>query len=475
MKKLLQNIVTFLIIFLIVNLIVNFFFPQNNQQNQNTITLTPSKTSFEINNTVTADLQNNTQNQILLKNNCPNEPLNVLEEVNGQWTQKHKQAQISCVDMKDTVLNPGDKKTVTFNNWNHALFGETGNYKLQAIVWVGAANPNSPSPSASSQAADSQASASQQTAAAPVASVSQSNQANSSQNNLITQQQTQQISTTNQQTMKAADGTILVSRVVESNEFQITPQGWIGWIWMTLFYQPLYNVLIFILSVIPGHDLGLAIILLTLLIRTILLIPNQRALESQRRMQEVQPKLNHIKEKYKDNQEMIGKETLAVMQEHKVNPLGSCLPLLIQFPILIALYQVVQNGLNPDNAYLLYSGLQSFNYSSINVIFLGILDLTKINLFVLPVIVGALQFFQMKLAIVRLKKKNGEKEKTEMDTANNMMLYMMPAMIAIFTASVPSGVGIYWSTSTLYGIAQQLVVNKKSQKDNVKVKVIEKK
>jgi len=447
MKKLLQNLLTFAIIFLVVNLIIGFFFPQTPPQNQNNIVLTPTKTSFEMGTTVTADLQNNTQSIVTLKNNCPKEPLTVLGQLNGAWVEKHNEAKISCTDVTDTILNPGDKKTVTFNNWNHAIFGETGNYKLQAIVWVSA--PTTP------------ASNTQSTTAGATQAVAAATQ--------------QQVAGFTQQTMTAADGSILQSRVVESSEFQIVPQGWLGWIWMTLFYQPLYNSLIFLLSVIPGHGLGFAIILLTLLIRTILLIPNQRALESQRRMQEVQPKLNHIKEKYKDNQEMVGKETMEIMKEHKVNPLGSCLPLLIQFPILIALYQVVQNGLNPDNAYLLYSGLQSFNYSSINVLFLGILDLTKVNVFVLPIIVGGFQFFQMKLAIVRAQKKNGEKVKTEMDTANNMMMYMMPAMIAIFTASAPAGIGIYWSTSTLYGIAQQLVVNKKMTKDNVKVRVIEKK
>ena len=166
------------------------------------------------------------------------------------------------------------------------------------------------------------------------------------------------------------------------------------------------------------------------------------------------------------------------MHEHKVNRMGCCLPLLIQFPILIALYYVVQNGLNPDNANLLYGGLQNFDYSKINVIFLNILDLTKINIFVLPLFVGGLQFLQMKLALVRNKKKaesnkDQAPKKSEMDAANGMMLYFMPAMIAVFTASVPAGVGLYWSTSTLYGIAQQMVVNAKADKDKTKVRVIE--
>ncbi len=454
MKKHLQNILTFVIIFLIVNLVFSFFFKpgDQNQQPQNTITLTPIHTDFEVGSTVSADLKNDTPNPITLKNNCPNEPLNVLEQVNGQWVQKHKAAQISCEDATDIVINPGEKHTITFANWNHALFSEVGNYKVQAVVWV--QQPTD----ATAQTQQTGMTESQQAMAA--VGTTQSAQS--------------------QETAQSATGSEpqLVSQIVESNEFQIKPQGIIGWIWITIFYQPIYNSLIFIMSLVPGHGLGLGIILLTILIRTILLIPNQKALVAQRKMQDVQPKLDKIREKYKDNQEMIGKETLAVMQEHKVNPLGSCLPMLIQFPLLIALYYVVKDGLNPDNAYLLYDGLKNFDYNSISVIFLGILDLTKINTILLPLFVGGLQFTQMKLAFARTKKNqtndNKPAKKTQMDTASNMMLYFMPVMIAIFTASVPAGVGIYWSASTAYGIIQQLFVNKQAEKEHVKVRVVEK-
>jgi YidC/Oxa1 family membrane protein insertase len=415
--------------------------------------------------TVTVDLQNNTPNPVILKSNCPNEPLNVFEQQNTTWIPKHKEASIPCTNATDIVAAAGQKQTITFANWNHAIFSEPGEYKVQALVWTQAAAANSGTQETQQTAGQTQI---QVTGIQATAAPSTSQQLST----------TQQQASGSQQLVAGAPAAGMTSQLIESPAFQIKPQGWFSWLWTTIFYQPIYNSLIFFLNILPGHGLGLAIILLTLLIRTILMIPNQKALESQRRMQDVQPKLNHIKEKYKDNQEMIGKETLAVMQENKVNPLGSCLPLLIQFPILISLYQVVQNGLNADNSYILYSGLQHFNYSTINVIFLGVLDLTKINLIFLPIIVGALQFIQMKLAFSRLQKKSsdGKKEKSEMDSANNMMLYMMPAMIAIFTASVPAGVGIYWSTSTLYAIAQQVVVNKKAQREkdgSAKVRVIE--
>jgi YidC/Oxa1 family membrane protein insertase len=270
---------------------------------------------------------------------------------------------------------------------------------------------------------------------------------------------------------------ITSSKILETTEFEIKPQGWFGYIWTTVFFQPIYNVLIFIASVVPFNDLGLAIILLTILIRTILLLPSQKALKSQRKMNELQPKLAKIKEKYKDNQEMIAKETMALWKEYKVNPFGSCLPLLIQFPVLIALFYVIQDGLNPNNAFLLYEPLKHFSLQNIHVNFLNILDLTKINSIVLPLFVGGLQFLQMKLTMATKKDKkedNNEKKAkgSEMEMAGKTMMYIMPVMIAIFTASVPAGVGLYWSVSTIYGIAQQIVVNKQVDDEKVKVKVL---
>lgn len=247
----------------------------------------------------------------------------------------------------------------------------------------------------------------------------------------------------------------------ESPEFTVEEAGFWRKLFRTALYQPLYNVLVFFVDVAPARDLGVAIILLTLLIRLILLVPSQRAIESQRRMQELQPKLEHIKKKFAGNQEKIAQETLQVWKEHKVNPFGSCLPLLIQFPVLIALFYVIQNGLNPDNTYLLYSPLKDVDLSNIHTNFLGILELTKVNAFILPLIIGLLQFAQLKLTMAKKKTADSPAQSSEMESASKMMVYIMPVMIALFTASVPAGVGLYWGISTLFGIGQQLVANRK--------------
>lgn len=258
--------------------------------------------------------------------------------------------------------------------------------------------------------------------------------------------------------------------LLTTNEFLIVKEGILKQLWMGIFYRPIYNALIFLTVIMPKHDLGMAIIILTIIIRTILLIPSQKAMKSQKKMQDIQPRLEKIKEKYKGDQQKIATETMAIWKEAKVNPMGSCLPILLQFPFLIALFYAVKEGLNPDKAHLLYTTYNSFTLSDININFLGILDLTKINIYVLPLIIGGLQFAQMKLSMAKAQKKRKKEglpeKKSEMAMATGTMTYIMPVMIAVFTASLPAGVGVYWGISTIYGIVQQVFVNKESKDPN---------
>lgn len=269
-------------------------------------------------------------------------------------------------------------------------------------------------------------------------------------------------------TIKIGDDKKTAAKTFESNEFQVVEQSFWRKLWNNFFYYPIYNTLIFFTNILPYRDFGFAIIIVTIIVRLLLFIPSQRAMESQKRMQEIQPEIDRLKEKYKGDQQTIGQETMRIFKENKVNPFGSCLPILIQFPFLIAIFYVVQNGLNTNNAHMIYGFLKGFSLDNINVMFLGILDLTKKNAYVLPVIIGGLQFLQMKLSFI--KKPGEQKGKSETQSVNKMMLYFMPVMIAIFTASVPAGVGIYWGTSTLVSIGQQFIVNRaKPSEPSVKV------
>ncbi|MFT7183708.1 MAG: YidC/Oxa1 family membrane protein insertase [Oceanicoccus sp.] len=268
----------------------------------------------------------------------------------------------------------------------------------------------------------------------------------------------------------------------ESPEFEVNTPGLFTRTWRTIIYTPMLNALVAIVSYIPGHVLGFAVIILTLIMRTLLLIPSQKGFEAQNKMQEVQPKLEKLKAKHKDDQSRLAQETMLLWKEHKVHPLSSCLPMLIQLPIFLALFYVIQAGLSPDRSIFIYDFLAGFDLNLVDPQFLG-WNLFDRSLIILPIIVGTLQFIQMQ--IMMAKKDNKAKGAAEVETANKMMRYLMPLMIAFFTSQMPAAVGIYWGTNTSYGIIQQLVIKKirpakknttkASGEDEVKVRVIKKK
>ncbi len=147
------------------------------------------------------------------------------------------------------------------------------------------------------------------------------------------------------------------AKTFASNEFTIKPRGFLGNIWIDGIYKPILNPLIYLIEVLPGHNLGLAIIPVTLILRPLPLDPGRRAIKAQKKMQVVQAKIEELKKKHKGNQQQLALETMGLWKEHKVNPFGSCILMLIQIPIMIALYYVVQSGLNPDKMGLLYGFL----------------------------------------------------------------------------------------------------------------------
>ena len=245
------------------------------------------------------------------------------------------------------------------------------------------------------------------------------------------------------------------------HEINIVSPSFIRRGWNAFLYKPIFNTLIFFASKLPGHSLGWAIIFLTILVKLILLGPNQKALKSQKVMRNVQPQLDALKQKYKNDPQRLAQETMSIWKKHKVSPMGSCLPMLIQFPVLIALFYVVKDGLNVIDPNILYEPLKTFDLNSINPVFLWLIDLTKINYIALPVVIGGLQFVQIRLSLGKSNSKALAKvnDNPAMPMMNKMMQYFMPAMIAVFTATLPAAVGFYWGVSTLFGIGQQLVVN----------------
>lgn len=191
-------------------------------------------------------------------------------------------------------------------------------------------------------------------------------------------------------------------------------------------------------------------------------------------MQVIQPKIKAIQEEHKGDQATIGMKMMELYKKEGVNPLGSCLPILIQIPILIVLYQVILNISNPGNLAHLYNigWLQTFKTAVIDTHFFG-LELEKsggIVGIILGVLTGGLQFGQMWLSQKKIKAQQSEKDVTpkdpnmpDMQQMQKMMIYVFPAMAGLFAYQFPAGVGLYWLIGTLFMIAQQYVANKQAE------------
>ncbi len=225
-------------------------------------------------------------------------------------------------------------------------------------------------------------------------------------------------------------------------------------IFTVTFYQPIYNLLVWMYQIIPGADIGIVIILMTIVVKGALFPLTFRMLKSQKQMQELQPKIAKIREEHKEDREKMAAELMAIYKENKVNPFASCLPLLIQLPIFLALYQVLRDGLGEVNTDLLYGFVS--NPGTLDATSFGF-DLTQISI-PLAIATAVLQYFQAKQALNRRPAKEASKSSGAMDeqmqaTMGKMMMYFIPAFTLMLGAtSLPAGVMLYWMTTTLLTI-----------------------
>lgn len=239
----------------------------------------------------------------------------------------------------------------------------------------------------------------------------------------------------------------------------------------TILYQPLYNILIWFYNVIPGHDIGLAILLVTILVKLILLPFSFQSVRSQKAMQELQPKLEALKNKFKGEKEKLAAETMKLYREHKVNPLSSCLPLLIQFPFLIAVYQAFRVGVTNTHFELLYPFVA--NPGSINAMAFGFLNMAAPSIW-LAVLSGLAQYWQTRMLPTAKPKIDSKWAKDEgmMASMNKSMQYFMPFMTIIIGMQLPAGLTFYWFITTILTVAQQKLMFRKKKELTPAVEVI---
>lgn len=230
-------------------------------------------------------------------------------------------------------------------------------------------------------------------------------------------------------------------------------------------YRPLFNLLIWLYNVIPGADIGFAIIALTVVVKLVLWPLTQASLKSQKALQDLQPKLDELKALHKDNKEALAKAMMELYAKEKVNPLSSCLPILVQIPILIALYKVLSDGLHAESLGALYAFVQ--NPGTIDAMFLGKMNLAERSI-TLAILSGIFQYIQTRMLIARRPPKQVQgtpaaKDEEMLQAMNQSMLYFMPVMTVVIGFSLPGGLTLYWVAMNVVSIIQQYFVFKKKK------------
>lgn len=236
-----------------------------------------------------------------------------------------------------------------------------------------------------------------------------------------------------------------------------------------VFYDPIYNSLVALVALIPGSDVGIAVILITIVIRLILLPFSLSAARTQRAMKALEPKIKELKEKNKNSKEKLALETLAIYREAKVNPFASILTIFIQIPILLALYFVFYyEPFSAINAERLYAFTPVPDVISLE--FLGIISVAGKSM-MLAFLAGITQFYQAHLALSGTMKPSDTKSmQNDFQRIMGMQLkYVFPFIIAVISYTTSGAIALYFITTNLAGALQEIyvrrILNKESQSE----------
>lgn len=228
-------------------------------------------------------------------------------------------------------------------------------------------------------------------------------------------------------------------------------------------YRPLFNGLVYIYVALPVQDIGLAIIVLTLAIRLLFFPLLWKAQKAQRKMAHLQPKIKEIQEKFKNNKEMQGKALMEFYATHRINPFSGCAALLVQLPILLALFNVFQYGFDPAQLSLLYSFVP--NPGVLGKEGFGFLDLSSGNLY-LGAVAAVTQYIQTKLMLQYTPSPPPGKGKDFTQMLQWQSLYFFPLMILFWSYKLPAALSLYWTVLNLFGILQEMFANRFAKKQD---------
>ena len=217
----------------------------------------------------------------------------------------------------------------------------------------------------------------------------------------------------------------------------------------TFFYKPIYNLIVLVLTYVPLHDIGTTIVVVTLIVKLLLLPLNLSALRTQYLMKKVEKEIAEVKEKYKDNPQELARSTMEIYRREKVNPFSGIVGMLIQIPIIFALYKVFAKGLFNDP-----TSLYSFIHfpDNLHTLAFGIFDVTEKSI-VIALLAGLSSYVLARRQTKNMvpQKKEGEESFQDqfMKSMQVQMLYVLPIIVAFSAAVLPSARGLYWLTNNI--------------------------
>ena len=232
-------------------------------------------------------------------------------------------------------------------------------------------------------------------------------------------------------------------------------------LWMSLIYKPFYNTLVFLVDYVYDHSMFISVIILTLFVRFLIYPLSYKSIKTQIQTKKIQPELNKIKKEITDKQEQ-ARATMELYKKHDVNPFSSFFVMLIQLPIILALYWVLKDISTGLDTNLLYSFIPK--PQNINLNTFGF-DLTQKS-YVLAILTGLTQFIYLSFSSSMRKDKSENKSDKEkmMSMVSQSMKYTMPIMISVFSYAIGGAVALYWVTSNIFMIFQELYIQKKLKK-----------
>lgn len=232
-------------------------------------------------------------------------------------------------------------------------------------------------------------------------------------------------------------------------------------IYNEILFRPLFNLLVGVADLLPGHNLGLAILVVTVLVRLILLPFSlhqaRHAAHQQKKMTDLKTELKKINERFQHDAAARSQATLELYRRAGLNPAAGCLPLLIQLPVLIALYRVFLSGVGPATAHYLYSFISL--PTNLSPVFFSI-DLTIPNL-LLAILAGLTQFFQMRTMQPTPSQPGADEKSAQMmATMQRNMAFIFPVMTVFITLRLPAALALYWVATTLFALGQQALLKR---------------